>query len=62
MQLTVTCPIAPGVPATTFTADQWEALLRMRERYTRDAPHVNQRELAYLRFLRWLYWSGRLTS
>lgn len=51
-------PLAP-VPALTDTERrQLEAL---RERYQQSGDTLSERELARLRFLRWLYLSGRLT-
>jgi hypothetical protein len=47
---------------TAFTADQWEALGRLRARYEEQAHLFGARELAHLRFLRWLSQTGRFHS
>jgi hypothetical protein len=60
MKQWIASPIAPTVPMTEFTADQWEALGRLRACYRARIEFFSPRELAYLRFLRWLYQSGRL--
>ena len=39
-----------------------QALLRMRMRYRESGDVFSPSELAHLRFVRWLYQSGRLTS
>jgi hypothetical protein len=57
----VASPVAPTVPMAAFTADQWEALGRLRAGYPRQVEFFSPRELARLRFLRWLYRGGRLT-
>jgi hypothetical protein len=48
------------IPATTFTLPQWEDLLALRKRYWRERDLFDARERAHLRFLRWLYRTGRL--
>jgi hypothetical protein len=46
---------------TTFTHDQRRAVLALRWQYRQDRDFFTARERAHLRFLRWLYHSGRLT-
>ncbi len=60
MSRPISSPIAPTVPMAAFTADQWEALGRLRDRYPREAEYFSSQELARLRFVRWLYRTGRL--
>ena len=60
MKPDVASPIAPMVAMTTFTADQWEKLGRLRDRCPHGAEHFSAQELARLRFMRWLYHEGRL--
>jgi hypothetical protein len=50
---------AANIPVT-FTAAEGEALDRLRSRYQQSGDTLGERELARLRFLRWLYLSGRL--
>ena len=50
-------PLAP-VPALTDT--ERRPLEALRERYQQSGDTLSERELARLRFLRWLYLSGRL--
>ena len=47
-------------PTTMFTAGQWRALRALRERYRQQRDLISEREMARLRFLRWLYRHGRL--
>jgi hypothetical protein len=46
--------------ATLFTPAQWQALDTLRQRYAQDHDPFSDRERARLRFLRWLYQTGRL--
>ena len=46
---------------TTFTAEQQRVLEALRQQYRQDRDFFTARERAHLRFLRWLYHSGRLT-
>ena len=46
--------------ATTFTRREWRALRALRERYRQDRDLINARVQARLRFVRWLYCTGRL--
>jgi hypothetical protein len=56
-------PISHVVPTyDTFTAEEWSALQRLRARYQQSADLLTERELAHLRFLRWLAHSGRLAE
>jgi hypothetical protein len=43
-----------------FTCQQWLTLLQLRHRYQQSQDLWNDRELAHLRFLRWLCQTGRL--
>lgn len=51
-------PAADGM--STFACQEWMALLQLRRRYRDGHDSWNARELAYLRFLRWLRNSGRI--
>lgn len=51
-------PLAP-VPA--FTDTERRPLEALRERYRQSGDRFDARELAHLRFLRWLCQTGRLT-
>jgi hypothetical protein len=44
----------------TFTRREWCALRALRERYEKDRDLFSARERARLRFVRWLYRTGRL--
>jgi hypothetical protein len=46
---------------TTFTPEQQRILEALRRQYHQDRDFFTVRERAHLRFLRWLYHSGRLT-
>jgi hypothetical protein len=48
------------VPPPTFTPAQWQTLHALRARYEQDRDLLSERERACLRFLRWLYQTGRL--
>jgi hypothetical protein len=48
------------VPAITFSTRERRALCALRARYQQNRDLFNRRELAYLRFLRWLYRTGQL--
>ena len=43
-----------------FTCQQWLTLLQLRRRYQQSQDLWNDRELAHLRFLRWLCQNSRL--
>jgi len=45
-----------------FTSEERSALQRLRARYQQSADLLTERELAHLRFLRWLAHSGRLAE
>ena len=45
-----------------FSADEWHALNALRERYKQQRDLFSARELAHLRFMRWLSHTGRLDS
>jgi hypothetical protein len=50
----------PIVPAVTFSTSERRALRALRARYQQNRDLFSTRELAYLRFLRWLYRTGQL--
>ena len=43
-----------------FTWAQWRDLLAIREQYRQGRDLFSERERAHLRFLHWLYQTGRL--
>jgi hypothetical protein len=45
-----------------FTRDEWQILQRLHLRYQQDHDLLTARELARLRFLRWLAQAGRLVE
>jgi hypothetical protein len=55
---------ATATPTTPerFSARERTALCRLRTRYQQDHDLFSAPELAHLRFVRWLYRSGRLES
>jgi hypothetical protein len=48
------------LPTPVFTPAQQRALHLLQRRYQEDRDFFTRRELARLRFLRWLYQQGRL--
>jgi hypothetical protein len=56
----MTTQTSTAVRAATFTRPQWCALRALRERYQQDRDLFSARERARLRFVRWLYHTGRL--
>ena len=56
----MTTQTAATVPLTVFGAREWRTLCALRMRYRQDRDLFNDRELAHLRFLRWLSQTGRL--
>ncbi len=46
----------------TFTPQERLRLLALRARYQQSRDQLDERELARLRFLRWLYETGRLVA
>jgi hypothetical protein len=48
------CPSRPA-----YTADEWRALQSLRLRYQEGRDLWSERELAHLRFVRWLAQNGR---
>jgi hypothetical protein len=46
----------------TFTVEEWCALQWLRARHQQSADLLTERELAHLRFLRWLAQSGLLVE
>ena len=45
---------------TTYTAAEWRTLLRLRIRYEQGCDRFSDHEQSHLRFMRWLYRTGRL--
>jgi hypothetical protein len=45
-----------------FTLDEWHTLQHLRLRYQQDHDLLTAREVARLRFLRWLAVTGRLVE
>jgi hypothetical protein len=45
-----------------FTRDEWQMLQRLHLRYQQDHDLLTAREVARLRFLRWLAVTGRLVE
>jgi len=43
-----------------FTRAEWDSLCVLRTRYQQDPDLLSERERAHVRFLRWLYQTGRL--
>ena len=56
----MTTSTGPPAPTTTFTRAEWRALRVLRARYQQDRDLLSERERTHLRFLRWLYETGRL--
>ena len=56
-------PFSTVVPTyDIFTLEERSALQRLRARYQQSADLLTERELAHLRFLRWLAQTGRLAE
>jgi hypothetical protein len=53
-------PFSTAVP--TYSPEEWSALQRLRARYQQNPDLWTERELAHLRFLRWLVQSGWLVE
>jgi hypothetical protein len=53
-------PIPP--PEITFNSEQLLTLSALRALYQEQHGFFTQRELAHLRFVRWLYRTGKLTE
>ncbi len=49
-------------PMSTFTCQEWIALLLLRHRYSEGQDLWTASELAHLRFLRWLRTTHQLES
>lgn len=49
-----------GARMTTFSRGERRTLRALRDRYQQDHDLFSAQELAYLRFVRWLYHTGRL--
>ena len=56
----MTTPTGSPAPTTTFTPAEWHTLRVLRTRYQQDRDFLSERERARVRFLRWLYVTGRL--
>jgi hypothetical protein len=56
----VRCGASAANTPVAFTDAQYEALARLCGRYEQSGDILSERELARLRFLQWLYRSGRL--
>ncbi|HKO24616.1 MAG TPA: hypothetical protein VJY65_07740 [Chloroflexota bacterium] len=52
--------VVPAITFSTFSTRERRALCALRARYQQNRDLFNRRELAYLRFLRWLYRTGQL--
>jgi hypothetical protein len=55
-------PMPPTAPTTLFTSDELRMLRHLRARYEQVQDFFSPRELARLRFWRWLYATGRLSA
>lgn len=51
---------APNTTATQGDTATQQALCRLRARYQQDHDLFSRQELARLRFVRWLYQTGRV--
>ena len=56
----MTMPTGSPAPTTTLTPAERHTLRVLRARYQQDRDLFSERERAHLRFLRWLYETGRL--
>jgi hypothetical protein len=56
----MTAATTPPTIAATFTPAERAALYDLRARYQQDRDLFSRREQRHLRFLRWLYRTGRL--
>ena len=52
----------PPDSSDLYTESEWEALLALRRCYQLYHDFLSTRELARLRFVRWLYQTGRLAA
>jgi hypothetical protein len=46
--------------ASPFSTTEWSILRELRDRYQQHQDLFSAREIAYLRFQRWLYQTGRI--
>jgi hypothetical protein len=53
-------PPAIGSSLSTLNCQEWVALLMLRRRYRDGRDLLSDRELAHLRFIRWLRRTGRI--
>ncbi len=51
-------PSSKAIPA--YTSEEWHSLRRLRDRCQENRDLWTERELAHLRFVRWLAQTGRL--
>ena len=56
----MTTPTGSPAPTTPLTRAEWHTLHVLRARYQQDRDLLSERERAHVRFLRWLYETGRL--
>ena len=62
-EATATTTETPAVGLSSmFTCQEWIAFLLLRRRYRVGQDLWDARELAHLRFLRWLHTAGRMES
>jgi hypothetical protein len=55
-------PLKRRDACSDFTRDEWQMLQRLHRRYQQDHDLLTAREVARLRFLRWLAVTGRLVE
>jgi hypothetical protein len=60
MHQQTTTQTAGREPAATFSAAEWSALRALRAAYQQHRDLFSARELARLRFQRWLYHAGQV--
>ena len=56
----MTTPTGSPAPTTTLTRAERHTLHVLRARYQQDRDLLSEHERAHVRFLRWLYETGRL--
>ena len=55
-----TTPLWRRLHASTFSDSEWRALRVLRDHYRQNRDLFSARELGHLRFVRWLYYTGRV--
>ena len=55
-------PLKRRNASSEFSRDEWQRLQRLHLRYQQDHDLLSAREVAHLRFLRWLAVTGRLVE